>query len=203
MGLVCSALRQARFISLGLHLSHGEVLFSPVWHFRAFTPSVFPCLLPGLFLRLWPFAACLLTLPAFWYPLCLLPAPTIALPLLINLLCLRYTCSCYRTLPVWPPLVFILIKLHLDLNATDPFDYRIYILYILNIHICKYPNTHTYRVCVWFITDREILPEFMIKKNIFEIELYFWTHLGIFKKTMHWNFSSWILGVRSVPSHCQ
>ena len=27
------------------------------------------------------------------------------------------------------------------------------------------------------------------------------TYLGIFRNTMHWNFSSWILGVRSVPSH--
>ncbi len=63
-------------------------------------------------------------LPAFWYPLCLLPAPTIALPLFINLPCLRYTCYCYRTLPVWSPLVFILIKLHLDLNSTDPSHYR-------------------------------------------------------------------------------
>ncbi len=126
--LICTnytaALRQACFISLGLHLSHCEVLFSTVWHFRAVTPSVFPCLLPGLFLRLWPFAACLLTLPTFGYPLCLLPAPTIALPLFINLPCLRYTCYCYRTLPVWSPLVFILIKLHLDLNATEPSHYR-------------------------------------------------------------------------------
>ncbi len=36
-----TALRQTRFISFGLHLSHCEVLFSPVWHFRAFTLSVF------------------------------------------------------------------------------------------------------------------------------------------------------------------
>lgn len=26
-------------------------------------------------------------------------------------------------------------------------------------------------------------------------------YLGIFKNTIHWNFSSWIFGVRSVPSH--
>lgn len=29
------------------------------------------------------------------------------------------------------------------------------------------------------------------------------TYLGMFRNTMHWNFSSWILGVRSVPSHCE
>ncbi len=46
------------------------------------------------------------TLPAFWYPLCLPPAPAIALPLLMILPCLRYTCSRYWTLPVWPPLEF-------------------------------------------------------------------------------------------------
>lgn len=27
------------------------------------------------------------------------------------------------------------------------------------------------------------------------------TNLGMFRNTMHWNFSSWILGVKSVPSH--
>lgn len=27
-------------------------------------------------------------------------------------------------------------------------------------------------------------------------------YLGIFKNTIHWNFRSWIFGVRSVPSHC-
>lgn len=26
-------------------------------------------------------------------------------------------------------------------------------------------------------------------------------HLGMFRKTMHWGFRSWILGVRSIPSH--
>lgn len=26
-------------------------------------------------------------------------------------------------------------------------------------------------------------------------------HLGMFRKTRHWGFSSWILEVRSVPSH--
>ncbi len=59
---------------------------------------------------LWPFAACLLTLPAFRYPLCLPPTPTFALPLLLILPCLRDTCYCLwplpvLTLPVWPPLV--------------------------------------------------------------------------------------------------
>ncbi len=75
--------------------------------FWAFTLSVFPCcyldcshdsdhLLPAF-----------LTLPALWYHLCLPPAPTIALPLLMILPCLCFTCSRYWTLPVWPPLVYI------------------------------------------------------------------------------------------------
>ncbi len=69
-----AALRQACFISLGLHLSHCEVLFSPVWHFRAFNPSVFHCLLPGLFYnsdRL---------LPAFWPCLPLISSQSAACP---------------------------------------------------------------------------------------------------------------------------
>lgn len=28
-------------------------------------------------------------------------------------------------------------------------------------------------------------------------------YLGMFRKTMHWGFRSWILGVRSTPSHCR
>ncbi len=88
-------------ISSTLPCTHCEVLFSPVWHFQA----VSLCL-PGLPIRLWPFAVCLLTLPAVWYPLCLPPAPTFALPLLLILPCLRYTCYCLWTLPVWPSLVY-------------------------------------------------------------------------------------------------
>ncbi len=73
--------------------------------------SLFPCLflsmIPWTVYSLLP-VCCLFffTLPAFWYPLCLPPAPTIALPLLMILPCLRYTCSRYWTLPVWPPLEF-------------------------------------------------------------------------------------------------
>ncbi len=92
-------------LSSTLPCKHCKVLFSPVWHFRAVSPSVFPCcyldcshdsdhLLPAY-----------LTLPALWYPLCLPPAPTIALPLLMILPCLCLPCSRYWTLPVWPPLV--------------------------------------------------------------------------------------------------
>ncbi len=88
-------------ISSTLPCTHCEVLFSTVWHFQA----VSLCL-PGLPIRLWPFAVCLLTLPAVWYTLCLPPAPTFALPLLLILPCLRYTCYCLWTLPVWPPLVY-------------------------------------------------------------------------------------------------
>ncbi len=94
-------------LSSTLPCRHCEVLFSPVWHFWAFSPSVFPycyldCshdsdhLLPAF-----------LTLPALWYPLCLPPALTIALPLLMILPCLCLPCSLYWTLPVWPPLVSI------------------------------------------------------------------------------------------------
>ncbi len=131
---------------------HLPQVCSPVYYLDCFYDS--DRLLPAF----WP------CLPSFWYPLCLLPAPTIALPLLINLPCLRYTSSCYRTLPVWPPLVYI-NKAAFGSQRHWPLWLQ-NILYILNIHICKYPNTHTY-VCVWFITDREIPPEFMIKKKSF------------------------------------
>ncbi len=94
-------------ISSTVPCTHREVLFSPVWHFRAVSPCVFPCsyldcshdsdhLLPAF-----------LTLPALWYPLCLPPAPTIALPLSMILPCLCFTCSRYWTLPVCPPLVYL------------------------------------------------------------------------------------------------
>ncbi len=84
------------YISFGLHLIHCEVLFSPVWHFQAVSLSVsLDCLYDSDRL-----------LPAVWYPLCLPPAPTLALPLLLILPCLRYTCYCLWTLPVWPPLVY-------------------------------------------------------------------------------------------------
>ncbi len=62
-------------ISSTLPCTHCEVLFSPVWHFQA----VSLCL-PGLPIRLWPFAVCLLTLPAVWYPLCLPPARPLHCP---------------------------------------------------------------------------------------------------------------------------
>ncbi len=46
-----------------------------------------------------------LTLPALWYPLCLPPAPTFALSLLLILPCLHDTCYCLWPLSVWPCLV--------------------------------------------------------------------------------------------------
>ncbi len=89
-------------ISSTLPYTRGEVLFLPRLTFL----SVFPVFCFPVFTWtayiLWPFAACLLTLPALWYPLCLLPAPTFALPLLLILSCLRDTCYCLWPLPVWP-----------------------------------------------------------------------------------------------------
>ncbi len=83
-------------------------------------PSVFPCLLPGLFLRLWPFAACPFdpACPSDTLSVCRLPDLSIAtvkesaLPTLHLLLSLNFAClisSCV-----------ILIKLHLDLIALTP-----------------------------------------------------------------------------------
>ncbi len=77
------------YINFGHHLIHCEVLFSPVWHFQAFSLSLLPCV----------YLNCLYDSDR------LLPAPTFALPLLLILPCLRYTCCCLWTLPVWPPLV--------------------------------------------------------------------------------------------------
>ncbi len=68
---------------------------------------------------LWPFAACLLTLPAFRYPLCLPPAPTFALPLLLILPCLHYSCYYLWPLPVWPPLVCIKAAIGSNLTASS------------------------------------------------------------------------------------
>ncbi len=103
----------ALIVSPHLHLIHTHTHIAA--HFHALTAksclapsdiseqfplSVFPCcyldcshdsdlLLPAF-----------LTLPALWYPLCLPPAPTIALPLLMILPCLCFTCFHYWTLPV-------------------------------------------------------------------------------------------------------
>ncbi len=86
-------------------LSHCWVLFCHFQSFWAVTPYVLSCWISGLFVLLWPFAACpfdpvclLDTL------LCLPPAPTFALSWFRYLPCLRYSSYCYWTLPVWPPL---------------------------------------------------------------------------------------------------
>ncbi len=88
-------------ISSTLPYTRCEVLFCSGWHSERF-----PCILPGLPTHSDRLLPALLTLPASWYLLCLLPAPTFALSLLLILPCLRYTCCCLWTLPVWSPLVY-------------------------------------------------------------------------------------------------
>ncbi len=114
-----------------LHSSHSWLHWSHTickpWTSSLSLPSIvchcqylraFSCWLPGPFTLIWPFAACLLTLPVFWYYLCLPPAPTFALSLFMSQPCLHY--SYYR----WPNFACLtlscLIKLHLDLYVTDP-----------------------------------------------------------------------------------
>ncbi len=72
------------------------------WAFPLYSVSLCLPALPIYSDRLLP---AFLTLPAVWYPLCLLPAPSFALPLLLILPCLRDTCYCLWPLPVWPSLV--------------------------------------------------------------------------------------------------
>ncbi len=104
-------------ISSALPCTHRKVLFSPVWHFRAVS-----LLLPGLFSRLWPFAACLLdpaclvisSLSATCPDHCIAPVDDSALPLchlfsLLDSACLTSSC--------------LSIKLQLDLT-TLPLHYR-------------------------------------------------------------------------------
>ncbi len=55
-------------------LTQCEVLFSPGWHSERFPCFLIPCIYSD---RLLP---ALLTLPACWYLLCLLPAPTLHCP---------------------------------------------------------------------------------------------------------------------------
>ncbi len=59
-----------------------------------------------------------LTLPALWYPLCLPPAPTFALSLLLILPSLHYSCYCL-TIAVWPPLVCIKAAIGSNLTASS------------------------------------------------------------------------------------
>ncbi len=69
------------------------------WAFPLFSDSL--CL-PGLPIYSDRLLPALLTLPACWYLLCLLPGPTFALPLLLILPSLHYSCYCLWPLPVWP-----------------------------------------------------------------------------------------------------
>ncbi len=99
-------------ISSTLPCKHCEVLFSPVWHFQAFSPSVFPwtayttltvCCLPFD-----PACRLISSLSAACPDLCIAPVADSALPsshllLSLNLACLTSSC--------------LSIKLHLDLTT--------------------------------------------------------------------------------------
>ncbi len=106
-------------ISSTLPCTHREVLFSPVWHFRAFTPSIFSLFVtwtvlttPVCSLPFWP------RLPFDILSVCLQPRPLHCLcwwfcfafvtPVLVTELCLSDL------------LLFIVIKLHLDLTTLLP-----------------------------------------------------------------------------------
>ncbi len=107
-------------ISSTLPYTRCEVLFCPGWHSERF-----PCILylPGLPIRLWPFAACLLdpaclvitSLSAACPDLCIVPVADSALPAWHLLLPLTLACL---TLPCCS------IKLHLNLT-TLPLRYSL------------------------------------------------------------------------------
>ncbi len=110
-------------ISSTLPCTHREVLFSPVWHFGAFTLSVFPVVtwtvLTTLTICCLPFWPCL---PCDILSVCRLPQP---LHCPCWWFCLAFVSPVLVTeLYLSDLLLFILIKLHLDLNATDPSHYR-------------------------------------------------------------------------------
>ncbi len=67
-------------ISSTLPYTRCEVLFCPGWHSERFPCIYLDCLHDSDHLL-----PAFLTLPALWYPLCLPPAPTFALPLLLIL----------------------------------------------------------------------------------------------------------------------
>ncbi len=93
-------------------LTHCEVLFCSGWHSERF-----PCILPGLPTHSDRLLPALLTLPASWYLLCLLPAPTFALSLLLILPCLRYTpVAVYE--PCLSDLLLSIIKAAIGSNYT-------------------------------------------------------------------------------------
>ncbi len=96
IALITNCTDHTLYIGLGLPLSHCRVLFATANIAERF-PYVFSCWLPGPFTLIWPFAACLLTLPVFWIfslsaacpDLCIVPVYVSALPtLLLTELCL-------------------------------------------------------------------------------------------------------------------
>ncbi len=105
----------ALIVSPHLHLIHSHTfkqhshmhsrLVLPRLTFWAFPLYSVSLCLPGLPIYSDRLPPAFLTLPALWYPFCLPPAPTFALPLLLILPCLRDTCYCLWPLPVWPSLV--------------------------------------------------------------------------------------------------
>ncbi len=92
-------------ISSTLPYTRCEVLFCPGWHSERFPCILFPCVYLDWLYDSDHLLPAFLTMPALWYPLCLPPASTFALSLLLILPCLRDTCYCLWPLPVWPCLV--------------------------------------------------------------------------------------------------
>ncbi len=87
------------------HMHSPRSLVFPGWHSERFPCILFPCVYLDCLYDSDHLLPAFLTLPALWYPLCLPPAPTFALSLLLILPCLRDTCYCLWPLPVWPCLV--------------------------------------------------------------------------------------------------
>ncbi len=92
-------------ISSTLPYTRCKVLFCPGWHSERFPCILFPCVYLDCLYNSDHLLPASLTLPALWYPLCLPPAPTFALFLLLILSSLHCSCYCHWPLPVWPCLV--------------------------------------------------------------------------------------------------
>ncbi len=101
-------------ISSTLPYKRCEVLFCPGWHSERFPCIYLDCLYYSDHLL-----PAFLTLPALWYPLCLPPAPTFALSLLLILPSLHCSCYCLLPLPVWPPLVCNKAAIGSNLTASS------------------------------------------------------------------------------------
>ncbi len=106
-------------ISSTLPYTRCEVLFCPGWHSERFPCILFPCVSLDCLYDSDHLLPAFLTLPALWYPLCLPPAPTFALSLLLILPSLHYSCYCLWPLPVWPPLVCIKAAIGSNLTASS------------------------------------------------------------------------------------